>query len=254
MPRLYNKSALTEDALHLFDVLASSPELQGLTLIGGTALALQINHRISLDFDFASFEEKIPIRKIDPLVNQLKADGHRVNELTDTTAVSQFKINTGENLREYVRDYVINNIKVTFFAHGKNHEQRQYYNNAAKIQKTLMSFNILGIDGLKVAKTLVLADRARSRDLFDLMILVRDHSFSIEKLIEIVKQMGHIDDPEHYRAIMTGVIPLDKNDEGLKPVDAGIEIKEIYDFFDSMYTDHDIKKASEFYLRNTEVK
>jgi len=253
MRQLY-KSVLTEEAVHLFDVLASSAELTGLTLIGETALALQVNHRISLDFDFATFEEKIPVRKIATLVSKLKADGHRVNELTDTTAVSQFKINTGENLREYVRDYVINNVKVTFFSHGKNHQQRKYYKNAEKIQDAVMNFNILGIEGLIVAKTLVLADRVRSRDLFDLMILVRDYSYSIEKLTTIVQQMGHIDDPEHYRAVMTGVIPLDNNDEGLKSVNENIDVKDIYDYFDGVYAEHDIKIASEFYLYNIEEK
>jgi len=177
------KSVLTDESRRLFDLLAQSPELEELTLVGGTALALQINHRISLDFEFSTFEEKLPARSIDQLIDWLKAGDNRVNEIADSNAVSQFKINTGENLRDYARDYVINNSKVTFFAHGKNQKQRQFYKDTAKVKAQEMTFEVLGIDGLKAAKTLVLADRVRSRDLFDLMVLARDYAYSLDEII-----------------------------------------------------------------------
>jgi len=47
---------------------------------------------------------------------------------------------------------------------------------------------------------------------------------------------------------MTGVIPLDKNDEGLEPVDIVIDINDIYHFFDHLFAEHDIQRAAEFYL------
>ena len=95
-------SVLTDEAKRLFKTLSSSPELESLTLIGGTALALQIKHRISLDFDFASFEKEIPVYKIDLLISRLKKEGWSVNEIVNTSKTSQFKINTGLNLRNYV--------------------------------------------------------------------------------------------------------------------------------------------------------
>jgi len=241
------KSVLMDENRRLFDLLAQSSELEGLTLVGGTALALQINHRNSLDFDFATFEEKLPTKNIDLLIHRLKAGKNTVNEITDSTAVSQFKINTGENLRDYARDYVVNNIKVTFFTHGQNQDQRQFYKNTAKVTDSTISFDVLAIDGLKAAKTLVLADGVRSRDLFDLMVLVRDYHYSLDEIISTVKRIGHIDDMEHYRAVMTGIIPLDKNDEGLYPVDVVTDIKDIYRFFDNLFAEHDIQRAAEFY-------
>ena len=53
-----HREILRPEANALFDILINAPELEGLTLIGGTALALQIGHRVSLDFDFATFGAK----------------------------------------------------------------------------------------------------------------------------------------------------------------------------------------------------
>lgn len=49
-----HEKALTEDASRLFPHFA---KFRGLYLVGGTALALQIGHRLSVDFDFFSFQE-----------------------------------------------------------------------------------------------------------------------------------------------------------------------------------------------------
>ncbi len=240
----FNTSVLTDDAKALYEVLARSPELKDLTLMGGTALALQIGHRFSLDFDFASFNGRIPSNNINCFISRLKDDGFDIHEITDPQKESQFRINTGESLRDRVRDYVINDVKVTFFAHGKNKPQQVFYMQSNKVQGENMSFSIMGMDGLKASKTLVLADRVQSRDLYDLMILMKNHDYSIEAAMLVVKEIGHLDDPEHYRAVMTGLIPLDQKDAGLMPVDIDCPVSEIYDYFESQFEDHDIKKAA----------
>ena len=40
------------DTLELLKELSSRPEMSGLRLVGGTALALQYGHRQSIDLDF----------------------------------------------------------------------------------------------------------------------------------------------------------------------------------------------------------
>jgi len=245
-----NTSILTNNAKLLFSDLLNSPELADFTLVGGTALALQIRHRISLDFDFACYQQKLPVNKIDNLIIRLKNNAYSIHTSSDVTKVAQFKINTGTNLYNYARDYIINGIKLTFFVHGKTNQQREFYNNCEAIQDNNKQFKILSIEGLMVSKILLLADRARSRDLFDLMILFKDYSLTLEKLELFVKTLGHNDDPEHYRAVLTGIIPLDKNDEGLKSVNVDFDINKIYQFFDELYAQQDIKKASEFYSNN----
>ncbi len=242
-----DKSALHSNARLLFNSLLNAPELIGFTLVGGNALALQIKHRIAINFDFAYFEQVLPIKKIDDFVSRLRTENYVVHDLTDSNEIAQFKINTGENLRDYTREYIINGVKLTFLVEGKTQQQRDFYKNCETLQCKGMLFNVLGLNGIKVSKILKLADRVRSRDIFDLMILVMDHSLTLDKLNIFVKTLGHIDDPEHYRAVLTGVIPLDINDEGLKPVNINFNIKKIYQFFDEVYEEYDIKKACELY-------
>lgn len=249
MDNIYS-SVLTDEANLLFKTLSSASELEDLTLIGGTALALQIKHRISLDFDFATFEKEIPCYKIDSFISRLKTEGWSIHEIVDTNNTSQFKINTGLNLRNFVRDYVINGIKLTFFTHGKNDKQRQYYSQSHKIKSDEISFSIMGIDGLKTSKILVLADRVTSRDLYDLMILIKNYSFTLDKAFSLIKQISHLDDIEHYRAVMTGIIPLDKSDPGLLAVDVGVTILEIYEYFENIFEIHDIEQARIKYSKN----
>lgn len=57
---MLRRTILRPEATRLFDALAACPELAGFTLLGGTALALQIGHRISLDLDFGYFGQRLP--------------------------------------------------------------------------------------------------------------------------------------------------------------------------------------------------
>ena len=246
-----HRNILRPEASILFDVLCRAPEVEGLTLIGGTALALQLGHRISLDFDFAQFGGTLPSFTIDKLISRLKREGHQTQMITSSAEISQFKINHGLNLLDRVRDYVIDGVKVTFFVHGKNSSQEEFYLSARKVHETDMCFNILGIEGLKVAKTLVLADRVRSRDLYDLYVLMREHDYTLDKLFSTVKELGTVDDPEHYKAIMRGEIPLDEDDEGLEAVEPDTNYEQIIEFFNHEIDEYETEFACD-YFRGTD--
>lgn len=247
------RNILRPEAEALFEVLCRAPEMEGLTLIGGTALALQLGHRVSLDFDFAQFGGSLPGFNIDSLISRLKQEGHQAQIITNPAQISQFKINHGMNLLDRVRDYVIDGVKVTFYVHGKNKAQENFYQAAEKVKEIDMSFNILGIEGLKVAKTLVFADRVRSRDLYDLYVLMRDQNYTPEALFTMVKELGTIDDPEHYKAIMRGEIPLDVDDEGLEAVDLNTGLKQAYEFFNLVIDEYETTVARDHFLAGKET-
>ena len=240
---------LRPKALALFEALASTQALEGLTLIGGTALALQIGHRFSRDFDFATYENQLPWQNIDTAISQLEEQGTDAKLITNPADISQFKINTGKNLLRYARDYSINGIKVTFFAHGKSQKQREYYQHSAKIPVQNQSFCLLGLDALKTTKILVLADRVRSRDLFDLMVLMRDHDYTVTDALKAVETLGHNDDVEYYKAVMNGTIPLDKEDEGLEAVSVSVTPDELYAFFDKRISEYEQQLAEHYFSR-----
>lgn len=224
--------ALPSATRDLLNYAQSCAELQAFTLIGGTALALQVGHRQSLDLDFAFFAEKLPLLSINRWLARLRQDEIDVQNISSQSEASAFRINTGEDLKHYAQDYMVAGVKVTFFAHGKNDTQLRYYQGAARMPITECSFSILGIEGLKVSKTLVLADRVRSRDIFDLHWLYKHHSLSIEDIVRTVESLGHNDNVDHYFSILQGYTPLDKQDEGLKATGAQISIEEMYHDFD----------------------
>lgn len=244
---------LRPEAAALFKVLSRAPEMEGLTLIGGTALALQLGHRISLDFDFAQFGGTLPGLNIDRLISRLKQEGHQAQIITNPAQISQFKINHGMNLLDCARDYVIDGVKVTFFIHGKNKVQETFYQTTEKIREANMHFDILAIEGLKVAKTLVFADRVRSRDLYDLYILMRERNYTLDALFSRVKKLGTIDDAEHYKAIMRGEIPLDDDDEGLEAVDLNTGLEQVYEYFNHMIDEYETALARDHFLTGKET-
>jgi len=243
-----HRNILRPEADALFEVLCRAPEMEGFTLIGGTALALQIGHRVSLDFDFARFGDSLHGQTIDQLIARLKQEDHRAQMITSPTEISRFKINHGTNLLDHVRDYVIDGVKVTFFIHGKNNAQKIFYQSAEKVREAEMCFDIMGVEGLKTAKTLMLADRVRSRDLYDLYILNREHACSLEALFSIVKKLGVIDDPEYYKAIMRGEIPLDDDDEGLEAVDLYTGTEQIYEYFNHVIDEYETDLARDHFV------
>ncbi len=230
----------------VFATLAASEHARGFLLIGGTALALHIAHRQSNDLDFVFYEAngKLPKERIDRLIWQLRGDGHKADLITDSAATSTFRINTGEHLSDYARDYAINGVKVTFFATSPHKHPKRfvYWRNAPRDLQAGCAFAVLSIDGLKTAKTLVLQDRVRSRDLFDLMVLMRDHGYSMDAFFDTVQRLAdRAQDGETERLILRGLIPLDLRDEGLQGVNVTATPAEMYAFFDERLREYEIR-------------
>lgn len=238
---------LRPETLALARTLGEADELRGLTLMGGTALAMQLGHRVSLDLDFARFQEPLPAHAIEGCMARLKEAGHDVQLITSSHQISSFKINTGRNLLDLARDYVIDGVKVTFFVHGRTNAQRAFYQAAATMRDETTGLTLLGLEGLCVAKTLVLADRIRSRDLYDLHVLMRDHNYSLDQLFDTVRHLGTVDDPEYYKAVLRGEIPLDDDDEGLEPVDTDTPFDTVYAFFQKALDEWETRRARDFF-------
>ncbi len=245
--KLY-RDALPARTLQLFESLNKQSKLikelnldQNLCLVGGTALALQINHRRSNDLDFACFDKKLPNHAIDHFLSTLRIK-HDVKELNDVAQISKFKIQTGLNLLDYARDFSIDDVKVTFFTLGEGEQQSQFYKSTPKI-KDLWAFPLMGMEGLRVTKSLVLKNRVRSRDLFDLMVLMDSQGYTLDLFFNNLNQYLLISDTEYYRAVLTGKIPLDRDDEGLLAVDVQIGVDQIYQFFKKLFKEHDLELA-----------
>jgi hypothetical protein len=233
-----------------FTRLKDDPRLAGFTLVGGTALALQIGHRISEDLDFNIFGQKLPIKAIDGLLDDLAAGGAGIESLITSEQKLGFKINTSENLDHYIQDYLIDGAKVTF--HSRNESDRpkaqiDFLKSASKVAVSEGGFDVLGIDGLLVMKSIVVYDRVKSRDIYDLMVLTRDHGYTLDDIFAVIDSYQPIrhKDPEHFKSVVTGVIPLDKSDEGFSSIHLNVKMDDIYKYFKKLINEYEIRAVQQ---------
>lgn len=163
---------LRPDTERLWHFLREQPALGGFLLIGGSALALHLRHRLSEDLDFVSLEAKLPHARLGALLRAASQAGFNFQPNTDPTAAEEF-LNAGLELADYQQDFLVDGgVKVTFFAAD------------APLKAVLSPANsaaprVAALDELFRAKSLLTAARARTRDWFDLYVLLRDHGFTL---------------------------------------------------------------------------
>jgi hypothetical protein len=129
--------------------------LKDYILIGGTALSIQINHRLSEDIDFCKW--KTTNSEI-PKVNRFQIQ----NELSN---LGIEKINI---LDEFHVDYTVNGVKITFFCNGM-------YKNPAQLQTTNFINNIKlpDINSIGIMKLEAMKHRSKLRDYFDIYSILK---------------------------------------------------------------------------------
>ena len=233
-----------------FARLKDDPRLAGFTLVGGTALALQIGHRISEDLDFNLLGQKLPIRTIDELLDELAGDGATIESLITPEQKVRFKINTSENLDHFIQDYLIDGAKVTF--HSRNESDRpkaqiDFLKSAPKLVVSERGFDVLGIDGLLVMKSIVIYDRVKSRDIFDLMVLTRDHGYTLQDIFAAIDSYQPIrhKDPEYFKSVVTGVVPLEISDEGFSSIHLNVKMDAVYKYFKKLINGYEIRAVQQ---------
>jgi predicted nucleotidyltransferase component of viral defense system len=151
----------------VFDKLSLNIFISKYTLVGGTALSLQIMHRLSEDLDFIYDGEKLNI-------NSLKRNV--------ATIFPDYRIIRQEH--NWQIDFLISNVKVTFFSTGaialpfkvKDHSFRY---------KTINICKAITIASLKMA---AIAQRNTIRDYYDLYTLIKNH-FPLKEIISQTKKL-----------------------------------------------------------------
>lgn len=129
-------------------------------LSGGTALALQINHRNSEDFDV--FVSK-------PIDNNLRM---KINKVFGDVV---FYLNTSDQINFNSLD----GIKVTFLWY--------YFKSIGKLVGT-ESISLSSVDDIIADKAMTVGRRAVWRDYVDLFFLMKEKSISLEKIIALAKR------------------------------------------------------------------
>jgi len=241
-------TALPDNTRHLFEKIRFNPALTDFTLVGGTAMSLQVGHRSSMDLDFCTFDEQLPSYKVNHFIQSLKDAGHQVFDATEPNQKAQFKINSGKNLDDYARDYVVDGVKVTFFAYEAPNKTKAFL-ASQDVYTQLASFKVMSLKGLFATKSLVLEKRSKSRDLFDLWYLIDKVGFSIDDMFDIIEcysDSGLIDQSIY---VLTGELPIDeKMDEGLDVVKVEMRLETLYVFFEEAISKYQQIKSEESFL------
>ena len=148
-------------------------------LIGGTALAYHLSHRESFDLDICfPFSNKLP--ELDFLENfeeviPLKFD----QDIVDTA------INEGGDINEVMKRYIIDDVKVDFVINPSSniYESEILKNDTEHI---LGHLRIASIESIFKLKSLLLLERNKVRDLYDVVFMIKKCGFSGKDLINTI--------------------------------------------------------------------
>jgi len=208
-----HKDSLLPRTAALWARVENDQDLRGFVLVGGTALALHIRHRLSEDLDFAwahvspehAGGQVLPQQRISHLIQALQQEGMDVRKISHIAQEQDF-LNDGLVLAEYQQDYLINGVKVTFFKASQELAQ-VLRDDTAKAQTQPC---VASLEALFKAKSLVLAERNKSRDWLDLYVLIRDHGFSVTSVRQTFIDVGQ---PYSWDVAASRLVSLQPSDQ-----------------------------------------
>jgi len=174
-----DSSKLRADTRVVWEQLDGHPLLRGFVLIGGTALTLRIGHRVSEDLDFAyATGEHLPRSRLGLLARSLRDRGVKLTLNQSPRAEEEF-LDAGLELADYQQDFLANDtVKVSFMSPD------------APAQWVIagdpsLPLRVATLDEIFALKSLVCAERSKTRDWFDLYVLMKQHGFSIIDFHEV---------------------------------------------------------------------
>lgn len=229
---------MPERTLRVFEALAKEPLMQGFVLIGGTALSIQTGHRLSEDLDFWYPAASMSKERVDAILFNLANAGFSHEFTTPAWRLTQARIN-GIDLLSQSRDHTIDGVKVTFFA-----RQDIPYRHFAGMEfiKDQANFSIAASDTIFAMKSWLISQRVRSRDLYDLMLLMQ-RGKSMQQLLDAGAQADPSFQREYAKEVLLGNVPLDADDEGFESINLDASIGDVYRYFLAAVNEYEVSVA-----------
>ncbi len=229
---------LPPETERVWSFLKERPELASFVLVGGSALSLRIGHRMSEDLDLAYLNHQLPRHRLETLVSKAHEAGLEFANNDDEAAVAEF-VHGGLELRDYQQDFLVNGIvKVSFFVPD---------------QAQLRVLRPGPPEGVRVAevpelfqsKSLLSARRSKSRDWFDLYVLLKDQGFTWRDYVRAFDDAGLSSQADvGFTRLCSGVPQRD--DEGLQQLlPTPPSLNELKSFFESLREQREIETARE---------
>ena len=174
---------LRPDTRRLWERLDGAPLLCGFVLIGGTALALRIGHRVSEDLDFAYLGERLPGQRLKQLGESLRKKGFHFELNQDVLAEQEF-IDSGLQLEDHQQNYLADGaLKVSFIRFDNATTQVLSGDSRAPLR-------VATLDEIFKTKALVCRERSKTRDWFDLYILMTRHGYAMTDFYRAYEEAG----------------------------------------------------------------
>jgi len=223
----------------IFEALAQEPMMQGFVLIGGTALSIQIGHRLSEDLDFWLPGTAMSKDRVDAILSNLGKSGIPHEFATPAWKMSQARIN-GIDLLSQSRDHIVGGVKVTFFA--RDDVPYRHFAGMNRIDGQAQ-FSIADEEALFKMKSWLISQRIRSRDLFDLMVFMQRG-----KTIQDILDAGAKADPsfqrEYAKEVLVGNVAVDAEDEGFESIELNVTIDGMHQYFLSAVNEYEVSVAA----------
>jgi predicted nucleotidyltransferase component of viral defense system len=163
---MIDNNFLPENTKKIFDLIAKEKFFQDYVLVGGTALSLQIQHRLSEDLDFIYDAETIPITKIKRFINSKFKNNYRILKEDG----------------DYQIDFLISNVKLTFFSTGAVLVPFNVKDYSFKYK----NLNIANLNIIAVLKMGTISNRNTIRDYYDLYYIAK-HILPLKEIYELTK-------------------------------------------------------------------
>jgi len=180
---------LSERTRKVFQQLGTSSFISKYTLVGGSALAMQIQHRFSEDLDFVFDGEELN-------VNQIKRNVQKL--------FPSFRILRQDH--QWQIDLLIDEVKLTFFSTGAialPFEVRPYSFEAHQLY-------IAGMKAIAALKFSAIAQSNTIRDYYDLYCLSRYH-IPLLDLIQFTRKVNPNLSPVTYSETLVYTKDIDEN-------------------------------------------
>ena len=231
------------DTRRVFEVLAQERLMQGFVLIGGTALSIQLGHRLSEDLDFWLPEHAMSKVRVDEILFNLGKLGIHHQFATPAWQLSQARIN-GIDLLSQSRDHIVDGVKVTFFA--RDDVPYRYFANLPKITGHA-TFAIATDNMIFQMKSWLITQRVKSRDLYDLMVMMQRGN-GLQDILAAGANADPAFQREYAKEVLVGNVPLDKGDERFESISLKVTTEEIYRYFLAAVNEYEVNVVAT--LRN----
>lgn len=179
----------TQALLDKFKKIPLFSEYQAI-LIGGTALAYHLSHRESFDLDIC-----FPFANRLPELDFLKTF-EEVVPLEFDQSIIDIALNEGGNIDEVMKRYIIDGVKVDFLINpSSNIYESEILKNDTK--HILEHMRIASTESIFKLKSLLLLDRNKIRDLYDVVYMIKECGFTGKDFIDTIMHFRITYLPKH---------------------------------------------------------